>query len=88
MMTEPFLCRTCHHPMVRRPLDRQTPEQRWCGLWYDCKQNEGTCGSTWLVQSPELLAHLAEQEARLALADASTPKRRRPRSGSVQQEQQ
>ena len=26
-----------HGQLVLRPLDRQTPEQQFCGVWYDCQ---------------------------------------------------
>lgn len=48
-----------HGEMVLRPLAIQTPEQRFCGVWYDCPR----CYSTHLYASPELEAQLAEQRA-------------------------
>lgn len=44
-----------------RPDNLQTPEQRWCGLWYDCP-SEG-CGNSYLDESPELAAFLMTQES-------------------------
>lgn len=48
-----------HGQMVLRPVDRQTPEQKFCGTWYDCVR----CHSSTLFRSPELDAQLAEQQA-------------------------
>jgi hypothetical protein len=39
-----------------------TPEQKWCGQWFDCP--EGRCLNTGLINSPELEASLAEQRRR------------------------
>jgi hypothetical protein len=57
-------------PMTLRPVANQTPEQRWCGEWYDCA--DPRCRSSLLIPSEELNAHLATQCA----ANAS-PERRR-----------
>jgi hypothetical protein len=42
--------------MPARPLDRQTYEQLWCGLWWDCQQ----CGSSSGYASRELAAYHGE----------------------------
>ena len=55
-----------HGPTVRRPRRGQTPEQRYCGDWWDCR-NPG-CTSAVLVPSPELIAWLD------ARRDPSKPK--------------
>lgn len=55
-------CTTHGGYMVLRPLSRQTREQRWCGVWYDCP--EPRCWSSVLYQSPELAAQNAEMTAR------------------------
>lgn len=49
-----------HGPMALRP--GYTSEQRWCGTWYTCTAFR--CGTEHLLASPELLASLAEQQAR------------------------
>jgi hypothetical protein len=46
-----------HGPLKPRPKERQTPEQLWCGEWFDCEK----CRYTSLVRSPELIAQLNEQ---------------------------
>lgn len=56
----PALRPTCpssgkHGFMTYRP--GKTPEQIWCGIWYDCSE----CRSSVLYHSPELLAFLDEQ---------------------------
>ncbi len=43
-----------HGATELRPLLRQTPEQRFCGVWYDCTR----CGSSVLYPSKELEAEL------------------------------
>jgi hypothetical protein len=40
-----------HGPMVRRT--NLTPEQAWCGEWWDCRSG---CHSSVLIQSPALIA--------------------------------
>lgn len=50
-----------HGQMILRPIERQTPEQKFCGTWYDCPR----CHSSVLLRSPELAAQLAEQRAAL-----------------------
>ena len=52
-------CPSHRVPMVARPDNLQTAEQRWCGKWYDCL----ACGNSVLVQSQELLAHLTPKKA-------------------------
>lgn len=49
----------CDHEngLVLRPLSRQTPEQRFCGIWYDCPH----CHFSKLIPSKGLLAQLAAQ---------------------------
>lgn len=41
-------------PMVRRPDERQTEDQRWCGVWYDCATPG--CRNSALVPSREHIA--------------------------------
>ncbi len=55
-----------HGQMLRRETRRQTYEQKWCGIWYDCQ----TCHSTLLLPSEEL----TEQSNRL-LAQKNEPLR-------------
>lgn len=43
-----------HGPMVRRDDGTQTPEQRWCGVWFDC--TDPSCRASHLVPSVELAA--------------------------------
>lgn len=43
-----------HGVMTVRPLERQTPEQLFCGTWYDCPQ----CTSSALLVSSELATQL------------------------------
>lgn len=45
---------------LRDPPGGWTPEQRFCGIWYDCRKGPGHYASV-LYQSPELVAFLAEQ---------------------------
>lgn len=33
-------CPRGHGPMTLRPLDQQTYEQLWTGVWYDCQHVE------------------------------------------------
>jgi hypothetical protein len=60
---------TCprHGALVQRPDAQQTPEQRWCGTWYDCpgyQYGGHRCGRTVLVPSAELQTQLGtEREA-------------------------
>lgn len=49
-----------HGQMALRPIGRQTPEQRWCGTWYDCQR----CSSSMLLPSPQLAEELAAQRQR------------------------
>lgn len=44
-------CPNGHGPMQARPLDQQTPEQLFCGLWWDCRNG---CTSTWCAHSRDL----------------------------------
>lgn len=57
-----------HGQMHLRPIERQTPEQRWCGTWYDCHR----CWSSRLIHSTELRQSLMEQRARIASSKAQT----------------
>jgi hypothetical protein len=46
------------HPefqMVVRPTTHQTPEQLFCGVWYDCQ----ACSQSVLFKGVQLDAHLA-----------------------------
>ena len=43
-------CPHCGKPLALRPDGRQTPEQRWCGTWYDCLK----CNYSLLLESREL----------------------------------
>ena len=54
-----------HGQMRLRPLDRQTYEQRWCGVWYDCER----CHSSILLESVELKAHLAQLRTRFEASE-------------------
>ena len=42
--------------LIQRPIERQTYEQRFCGVWYDCPQ----CSRSVLYPSAELLAQVTE----------------------------
>lgn len=41
--------------MALRPAAHQTQEQRFCGVWYDCR----ACSQSVLFKSAELEEHLA-----------------------------
>lgn len=43
-------CPLHKRPMLLRPVASQTPEQRWCGVWFDCS----ACGNSVLVPSQAL----------------------------------
>lgn len=46
-----------HGPIIRmRPREDPSPEQAWCGAWYDCPVRN--CHSSVLVPSAALLAQL------------------------------
>lgn len=45
--------------MVLRPLAHQTPEQKFCGVWYDCP----ACTQSALFQSAGLRQQLAEMRS-------------------------
>lgn len=45
--------------MILRPLSHQTPEQIFCGTWYDCP----ACTQTVLFQSAALLQQLEEMKS-------------------------
>lgn len=54
-------CPNGHGPMVLR--SPQTPEQAYCGTWYDCAPGAPgwTCKSSVLIPSPEIAAlHAAD----------------------------
>jgi|GEM_PF-3185135 len=61
-MNLPMLLPTCPaHPdktMTLRPLKRQTKEQKWCGVWYDCTEPDCKCSA--LFPSKELDQHLED----------------------------
>lgn len=64
-------CHSCGRFLELRPATRQTPEQKWCGVWYDHPTGEiGTFGvghtTSVLYESPALKAQLAEQRKELA----------------------
>jgi hypothetical protein len=44
-------CLNGHGPMQARPLDQQTDEQLFCGLWWDCRNG---CTSAWCARSRDL----------------------------------
>lgn len=46
------------HNLIKRPTQRMTYEQTWCGDWYDCPN----CTYSRLIESPELRAALAAQQ--------------------------
>lgn len=50
------LCPNGHGPMHPRPAALQTPEQQWCGAWFDCHH----CKSSVLIKSAALDAHLSD----------------------------
>lgn len=61
--TLPMELPKCHKHGVQmglRPLACQTPEQKFCGVWYDCP----ACTQSVLVESHELRAQLAEMRNR------------------------
>lgn len=43
-----------HGQMVLRPLNKQTKEQQWCGVWYDCSHHD--CYCSVLYPSADCLA--------------------------------
>lgn len=47
-----------HGLMAARPLDRQTYEQMWCGVWYDCDHPRCSASVSW--PSRELAAYHGE----------------------------
>ena len=58
----------CGRPMVQRCNNGRgaTPEQAFCGVWWDCPY----CRTTVLFPSPELTLHLRQQRQSLALQAA------------------
>lgn len=53
-------CPQGHGQMVLRdPPGGHTPEQRWCGTWYDCPPGQFHCRSSVLLPSPDLRAPYA-----------------------------
>lgn len=70
--TEPPTCPSCGVAMAPRPLAGQTPEQKWCGQWFDHPPIPGVpSGSLFghpvsvLIESPELAATRTQQLALL-----------------------
>jgi hypothetical protein len=55
-------CPNGHGPMALRPLSKQSPEQIWCGTWYDCPPGAAAyhCSASALVPSAELAAQNAQ----------------------------
>lgn len=49
-------CPSGHGPMPPRPLEQQTYEQMWCGVWYDCQTFNGNhrCGGGQVIHSRDL----------------------------------
>lgn len=41
-----------HGELVKRPIEKTTDEQKWCGEWYDCK--EPGCWCSVLIPSINL----------------------------------
>lgn len=56
----------CGRPMVQRPAVHQTPEQAFCGAWWDCTY----CRSAVLFPSQDLTAQLNEMRGKLAVQAA------------------
>jgi hypothetical protein len=52
-----------HGQTTLRPKERQSYEQQWCGVWYDCSQ----CGYSVLYPSKELWEYLEGQLYRYRL---------------------
>ena len=48
-----------HGEMEEHPTERQSPETRWCGTWYDCREPQ--CMASVLIKSEALKAQLEEQ---------------------------
>ena len=40
-----------HGQMVLRPLSKQTPEQKSCGVWYDCSHHDCYCSVLYPVEN-------------------------------------
>ena len=57
----PMTLPTCkdHGEMQLRDPKRMTPEQEWCGIWYDCQ----ACSASVLFTSEELQNFLVQQRA-------------------------
>jgi hypothetical protein len=53
-MNTPDVCPNHKVVLIKRPIERQTYEQRWCGEWHDCPQ----CHYSILYQSAALIAQL------------------------------
>lgn len=52
-------CPKGHGFMELLSIGSQTPEQRWCGVWYECPRDPRSglpCLSAALLPSPELVA--------------------------------
>jgi hypothetical protein len=69
IMERPKCNQDGHGYMELRPINQQTPEQKFCGVWYDCLR----CGSSVLFQSPELIKQLSEMSSN---AEAQLPPER------------
>jgi hypothetical protein len=52
---EEILCPVFHKPMILQNHTKMSAEQRWCGIWYECKDYT-TCRRSVLIPSAELLA--------------------------------
>jgi hypothetical protein len=66
MMEEPMLCSRCKQPMDKRPEANMTREQRFCGDWYDCLNDNCEVSGT-LIPSDALKQQLAEMSAETQL---------------------
>lgn len=53
------LCSDCGNEMIKRDAEEMNDLQVWCGEWSDCPH----CRASKLEPSPELLDHLASQQA-------------------------
>ena len=65
---DPLACRSCGARLVERPAKDQTPEQSWCGAWYDHPPvPRGACGkitSSVLIMSEALKAQHHTDQAK------------------------
>jgi hypothetical protein len=62
-----------HGPMAVVPGGGRTELSRWYGVWYECTSAWSRCGNTALIASSELLAQLAEQQAKAASQSMTLP---------------